>query len=607
MNEKTLIYDIETSTDGMPDPKKDGLKFFGCYSYITDKYYMFTNTDDIQKMINKHKYIVNFNGKRYDDIILKRYGINMEYKIILDLYDILKPGKGTKGRALIIQIKKGLLKDLLEKYSLDFITKTLGLTDENNGKEKIDYTIFNKNTWTKDEKLLIMRYLKKDIELTKKLYEWLEKYFDPFKDFLNEEDIRKKVYINSSPAKLGYKAICHSLGWNETYGGYENKGERISGGYVSFPAGEYFEDGVVLDFASEYPHAMMMCNLYGAQKNREDSRPIWTSDIWKIDGKYYTDKMAEIGMLIKKWYTDRMECKKNKDKKEYAYKILMNLLYGILDNAYYTLVYNKIAAQDCTNLGKQWILYGRKVFREAGYKVVYSDTDSIFLQDPYNDTEKILQVKEQIIKHIKSTVPFPQDTFDLKLEYEIKYFFFFKGKPDKGNEDYYDEDDINNRILNLMKKNYILVTKDGKVIIKNLGIKKKSNSKLSKKIFWEHMIPKIKQGTIKFSKTWISNIMQRLLNEDIELALMRKEVHDKKEYIKSTTGIQYQISNMYGAGIHFLIPNTKIGAGKGSTKYCTLKDFNDNKLKIGDINKEIFFNELGYFIKEQVTKNIFEF
>lgn len=202
--------------------------------------------------------------------------------------------------------------------------------------------------------------------------------------------------------------------------------------------------------------------------------------------------------------------------------------------------------------------------------------------------------------------------FQLELEMEIKYTYFFKGqnKEERISDEFMDADDFINKPKGLIKKNYIMVdiNPDKNIMIKNLGIKKKSNSPLSRKIFWEYLVPEIKKGVIKFSKAHISNLMNKLLKEDFTFAAMRKEVGDFSQYEKkSPTSLPGQIANKYGAGIHFLIPNKKgLGVGKGKN-FCTIEEFKEHKLKIEDIDLDNCWKELDYFIKPVVTRNIFDF
>jgi DNA polymerase elongation subunit (family B) len=603
------VYDCETKTFGLPNPDKDILRLFGCYSYKTKKFYLLTDKEEIQKVINNHKFLVGFNTEAYDEPVIKRAGIDIQYKIRIDLYDIIKK------RTAVIKIKEGILNDLLMSYSLDYITKTLKLADEETGKISFDYTLFNKESWNSEELRLIREYTMRDLVLTKKLYEWLEEYFWSLRDFLNEDDVKRKRYLTVTIAKVCYKAICNELKWTEEYEkNYEQieEDERISGGYVAFPSGEEFhqtdkQNIYLLDFVSLYSHIMIQCNLYGRRKNNED-KPFWNGNgVWKVEGSYFTDKLAGVGELLKKWYNDRVKYKKEKNPKEYALKIMLNTIYGVLNTPYYMRVYDIVAGGDCTRIGRQWIRYARKTFRENGYGVAYTDTDSIYIIDPYKNKDKMLDVKKQIINYIKSTVPFSQDTFDVAFECEIKHLYFFKGENISEKNEEMDEDDYINKSKQLMKKNYIFVDIDNKLTIKNLGIRKKSNSPLSRKIFNEYLVPQIIEGKIKFSKTYFRNLIYELLSKDITLAAMRKEVGSLEDYKKSTTGLQAQISAKYGAGIYFLIPNLKkIGVGKGKS-YCTLTEFREHKLTIQDIDLENVFNELEYFTKQAVNKNIFAY
>ena len=604
MNKEVLIYDIETQTFGKPDSEKDKLRMFVCYSYITNRPYILTETSEIQTVINKHKYLVGFNNKKYDDPILQRHGISLKYKYIIDLMEIFKRRAGQ------MKIKKGMLKDLLMEYKLDYITKMLGIVDEESGKKEIDYNMFQKSKLTPEELKEMKEYAIRDIEVTKKLYEWVEDYFKNFKELLNEIDIKRKTYLTAQTTNIAYKAICKSLGWTEEYGSdWTEDEDRIKGGYVAYPAGERFEGNILLfDYASLYPHVMIQCNLFGRRLNNASERPFWIgADKWKVEGSYYSDKLNDVGKLLKKWFADRKELKMKGDSKEYTIKIMLNSVYGATDYPAYVRLYDKIVAGDCTRIGRQWIQYARKVFKDNGYANCYSDTDSCYILDPYNDTEKAVKLANQIVEDIKKTVPFPQDTFEFELEDEIKYLYFFKGGNKDKEDEGLDEDDYINKPKGFLKKNYIYVTKDGKVVIKNLGIRKKSNSAISKKIFNDDLMPKIKEGQIKFSKTFITNLINKYLEEDVMNAALRKDVGTLEQYKKSPTGLQAQISQKYGSGIHFLIPNIKnIGVGKGKS-YCTIEEFKERKLNWTHIDTTGIWNELDYFIKPQQVKSIFDF
>jgi hypothetical protein len=197
--------------------------------------------------------------------------------------------------------------------------------------------------------------------------------------------------------------------------------------------------------------------------------------------------------------------------------------------------------------------------------------------------------------------------FELKLECEIKYIYFFKGKDNNKEEsEELDIDDIENKKKGFLKKNFIIITTDEKVIIKNLGIRKKSNSEVSKYIFYNTIVPKLIVGECKFSKVYILGLIKEIIRQDINMALLRKDVGNIKSYA-NTTSLAAQISQKYGSGIHFLIPNLRgVGAGKGK-HFCTLEEFKKNNMSVNDIDYDGFLKELEYFIKPVVAKNIFDF
>ena len=100
------------------------------------------------------------------------------------------------------------------------------------------------------------------------------------------------------------------------------------------------------------------------------------------------------------------------------------------------------------------------------------------------------------------------------------------------------------------------------------------------------------------------NDLSLLLKDDLLLAAEEHKVINCEEY-KSKTSIQYQISERYGPGVHYLIPNTSrigIGRQKGTKKikpikYCSLEEFNTNNLSINNISLKKLMKNLKPFLK----------
>jgi len=151
----------------------------------------------------------------------------------------------------------------------------------------------------------------------------------------------------------------------------------------------YFYANDILTHNSLYPHLMIQANLYGRCKDTTIERPVWNgNNVWKVEGNYFSDKLAPVGELLSKWYHDRVEYKKINDRREYTIKIIINTVYGLLDHPYYTLVYDKIAAGDCTRLGRQFIKYARKRFVENNFNII--ENESAIIPVIIGDTDRAM-------------------------------------------------------------------------------------------------------------------------------------------------------------------------------------------------------------------------
>jgi len=416
MTEKILIYDCETSTNGKPDPASDKLKLFGCYSYITKKFYYLTKKEDIKKIVDAHDFLVGFNNFQYDNAVLckflddgvkgNNYGdYKFNYKTNIDLMDVFK------SRAGVIKIDKGMLGDLLMSYSLDFISKTIGIVDENDGKIKtFNYNVLNKESWSVEEKKYIVEYLRRDLEVTKKMFDWLEEYFKEWKELVTFADAKNKNYLTCTPAVFAYKVVCKFAKIEEAYDSNATREESFGGGYVAHPAGESFEGNIFLfDFSSLYPNLFIMGNLFANNCDCCLQDEKWIGDgFFKIKGGTCKKKLHLLSETLKNIYLKRVEFKKNKDNREYSYKIVINSLYGAISNPVFKNIYNLESAENCTSLGRQFILYARKRFREEGYKNLMSDTDSIAVLCPERKTKEDAQIlADKITKELLSHMPFP--------------------------------------------------------------------------------------------------------------------------------------------------------------------------------------------------------
>lgn len=570
-----LIFDIESKTFGKPDPLKDEFRFLGAYSYTTKKHYFLNmhQKEDIKELFKQHKIVIGHNIQGYDIPILERAGLWNKNNLVLDTYKIIKK------RRDILGLKNASLS--LSNIAKHFKLKTFK-------DEKFDYEILNQTGWNNEELAKIEKYTMQDVKVTKNVFEHIYKYFEPFKEFLNKHDINSFKWLTSTLAVLGYKVICNLCGIKEIYDDSPEH-KPFKGGYVQEPTTKYANNVYYMDFASLYPHIMIQANLFSWHCKCCKEEEKWTGNkIFPIEGKYCKKNLGKIEKTILELYKKRQEYKKIGDKREYTIKIIINSIYGISGNPIFKSLYNHYSASDTTKIGRQMIKLAINTYKEEGYEVIYGDTDSCFVKDIYKDKERLLKHKEKIITKIKNNLPFPQKTFDMKIDEEIEHIWFFK-TGSKYN-----------------KKQYVYVTKNNKVKVTGMAMIKSDGSIIGYKIFNKYMKENIKHGVNKFKYEKVKSWVDKEITNNIDLCTRSFKVFKKSVY-KNDNQLQAQISNKFGPGNHRLIPNKKFGVGKGKTKFCTKKEYKDNGLEQKDIVLDKMWKELKSFVLDypEFKKTVF--
>jgi DNA polymerase-2 len=579
---KILIFDIETDST---DTEKASLKYFGAYSYLTKERYYISSEETyakemIQEMFDNHDYLVGFNIKRYDLPILNRHGVFFRDKVIVDLWEVLSEPRldpktrirsGGKGRGEFMGLD-------LDSWSLASIVKALNLGEYKT--EGFNYELLKKTSFSPEEKNYIIGYLAQDITVTKRLFEYTHNFFYPLSELLNEWNVKRMTYVTASIASLAYKVLCAQAKVEETYGEGEKDWE-VEGGYVRLPTKEeYIGETIVLDFASLYPSIFRAFNLFSPAD--KDYPSVFTgNDFFSIKGRYKADKLGVFETVIAQLYQMRKEYKKNKDRRQYLIKIIINALYGISPKPIFEKVFNRYAAEDCTSLGRQMIKYAADKFNEQDYEVLYGDTDSLFIALKSHTKEDALKLANDLNEFFKSKMPFPHNDFGLSLDKELSAIFFIPF-----------EDGT------FKKKNYIYITKDDKIEIKGLPIIKSNASKIATKILNEHLISQIiANKKIKFPVGYLKQLIYYELNTDITIAEQVYKVKTAAEY-DGVNGLHAQIAKQYGPGVHRLITNNKFGIGMDK-KYCTIEEFYKNKLRIQDVDLSTTLNNLSPFTQNE--------
>lgn len=545
-----LIFDIETDSLDVDSAK---MKWFGAYSYVDNKYHLlkYTQKEEILSLIKRHSVFVGFNSDSFDIPIIENNGYELIRKNKIDLLDISKKR--------LPSMKKGC-----PNYKLKTICNFLDLDEF--GKGDIDYKIFQKDEWTQKEETEIKIYLKQDLVLTKKLFEWYSKQFEPLKKYLSFEDQNKLLHIKSSIASLSYRVICNMSGIECEFNDKKIiRKEKFEGGHHIEPRKNRVVGNIVsVDFVSAYPHAIIMNNIISK-----------------------SNEMGKVEESLKKIFNERLKAKECGDKvKSSAYKIVINSFYGLLGNYAFKNFYNPKDAGATTKYVRDWLKGLAKTLEENGFYVAYGFTDNVMCVIPEWSSKKQLQIIiDKYVNDIKNNVPFPQDTFKLEIEKEMKFIYFFA------------------------KNCYLWVDQKNKIKYKSTLLNK-NTPRIVMDVFNEYMSKKIiDELDISFTEKELKDKLREFLKNDISGAGEEYNVSELDSY-KVKTSLHYQISEKYGPGKHFLIPNTAgVGVGKAKTtkkkiglRYCTLEEFNENKLTYRDIDISQLIKHLKPFHKTKENK-----
>ena len=241
------------------------------------------------------------------------------------------------------------------------------------------------------------------------------------------------------------------------------KDKKFRGGLVVEPVVGIHFDVTVMDFASLYPSIIKVKNLsYETVRCSHDEckkNTIPQTNHWVC-----TKKNGLTSVLIGSLRDLRVNYYKNMAKKDtltveekqlftvvsQALKVILNASYGVMGAEIFPL-YFLPAAEATTATGRHIILDTINKCKESGIDVLYGDTDSLFVKKP---TPK--QV-EDIITKAKMN-----HNVELEIEKEYRYV-----------------------VLSGRKKNYLGVTKNGKVDVKGLTGKKSHTPPFIKTLFYE--------------------------------------------------------------------------------------------------------------------------
>ncbi|HKQ30805.1 MAG TPA: DNA polymerase II [Burkholderiales bacterium] len=157
------------------------------------------------------------------------------------------------------------------------------------------------------------------------------------------------------------------------------------GGHVLEPVTGLHRNVWVFDFKSLYPSVIRTFNIdpLGYVANPEPG-----ADVIRTPGGTFRREPGILPRMLDELFPQRDAAKKaGDDVASNAIKILMNSFYGVLGTPACRF-HNPALANAITGTGREMLLWSKRWFENAGFKVLYGDTDSLFVHTGGNDPEQ---------------------------------------------------------------------------------------------------------------------------------------------------------------------------------------------------------------------------
>lgn len=241
-------------------------------------------------------------------------------------------------------------------------------------------------------------------------------------------------------------------------------GKAFKGAIVIEPVAGVHFNATVLDFASLYPTIMKAHNISYETIDcpHDECRMAVDNKVPETDHWICKKRRGMISQTIGFFRDARVNWfkPKSKDKSidehtrnwyavvEKALKVFVNASYGVTGAQHFEL-FCMPAAESITAFGRDAIIRAKKKSEEMGIRVLYGDTDSVFLDNPSKEQQA------ELVKWSRKALG-----IDLEVEKTYKYV-----------------------ALSDRKKNYIGVYKDGRVEVKGLSGKKRNTPDFAQEAF----------------------------------------------------------------------------------------------------------------------------
>jgi len=286
----------------------------------------------------------------------------------------------------------------------------------------------------------------------------------------------------------------------------ERTAEPIQGAYVKTPLPGVYENLAVFDFKSLYPSIIISHNIDPSTLDCDCCRGEGEAHISPTGQRFCKKRQGLIPAMLQEVLTTRFAIQKqmkalDKESAEYkqlygkqwALKILANSTYGVLLYPRFRW-FRRECGESVTAYGRKYIQDVIQKGEQAGFNVLYTDTDSAFLQ--YNGKTK--QTVLDFGKAVNEQLP---ESMQLELEdFYPRSIFVGKKAEETG-----------------AKKKYASINEQGKIKIRGFELVRRDWSKVARNTQRSVLEILLKEGDVKKAAELVRTTLNELKDGKVPL------------------------------------------------------------------------------------------
>lgn len=344
-------------------------------------------------------------------------------------------------------------------------------------------------------------------------------------------------YANANKEMIPNKPSEHEI--------FSRTTNPIEGAYVKTPEAGIYDKIAVFDFRGLYPSIIIAYNI---DPNTLTKLPDGQYHESPTGAKFVARPEGIVPKVLRILISERSSVKaaykkdpdnKNLSARSSALKILANSFYGYLGYAR-SRWYSRECAESVTAFGRNHIKNTIEAAEKAGFKVLYTDTDSVFLLMEGRTKEEAIDFMKRINKELP-------DTMELELEdfYVRGVFVGKKGMGQGGAKKKYallsESGRIKIRGFELVRRDWSYVSRDTQKKVLEAILKEGSKSKAVAIV--KEVIERLNDGKVPLKDTVIyTQLRKRIDSYEVrnspELAAVKKAIEKKvktKDEIEGAT------------------------------------------------------------------------